>query len=97
MYKGGYVYIMTNRNHTVLYTGVTEDIIKRVREHKDHKFEGFTKKYNVVILVYYQFYSSIQEAIEKEKIIKGGSWQRKFDLIEDMNPEWEDLYEKIAF
>ncbi|HLO59623.1 MAG TPA: GIY-YIG nuclease family protein [Bacteroidales bacterium] len=96
MYKGGYVYIMTNKNHTVLYTGVTEDIVRRVREHKEHKFKGFTKKYNAVILVYYQYYSIIQEAIEKEKLIKGGSRQRKIDLIEVMNPEWEDLYEKIA-
>jgi|SRR5512133_249678 putative endonuclease len=93
---GGYVYIMTNKNHTVLYVGVTEDLVKRVQEHKEHIFKGFTHKYNVEYLMYYEFHNHIISAIEREKLIKGGSRKRKIDLINGMNPEWEDLYLKIG-
>jgi len=93
--KGGFVYLLTNKNHTVLYTGVTSNLVKRAGEHKEHKFRGFTHKYNAEKLVYYEFFPTIQDAIEKEKIIKGGSRQRKIDLINSLNPDWEDLYYKI--
>lgn len=93
--KIAYVYIMTNKNHTVLYTGVTSDLVKRVAEHKEHKFKGFTDKYNIEKLVYFAVLSNIEEAIEREKIIKGGSRQKKIDLINSINPEWRDLFEDI--
>jgi putative endonuclease len=96
MDKGGYVYITTNTNHTVLYTGVTGNIVKRIQEHKEHRFEGFTKKYNANKLVYYEAFGSIEEAIEREKQIKGGSRKRKLELIKYMNPDWKDLYFDIC-
>lgn len=95
MQKGGTVYITTNSLHTVLYTGVTSDLIKRIQQHK-YKFypDSFTAKYNVTILLYYQFYPTITEAILEEKRIKGGSRKQKMALINAMNPNWEDLWEK---
>ncbi len=95
MSKRGYVYIMTNPSNTVLYTGVTSNLIKRVYEHKNKVAEGFTKKYNVVKLVYYEVYEDILLAIEREKKIKAGSRRKKIELIESMNPQWRDLYEDI--
>ncbi len=91
-----YVYIMTNKRNTVLYTGVTRDLIRRVWQHKNKLVEGFTKKYNIVKLVYYEVFDNSRSAIEREKRIKGGSRQRKIDLIESMNPQWKDLYPEIA-
>ena len=91
-----YIYIMTNKRHTVLYTGVTRDLIRRVWQHKNKLIKGFTKKYNIVKLVYYEVFDNPRSAIEREKRIKGGSRQRKIDLIESMNPEWRDLYPEIA-
>jgi putative endonuclease len=97
MERGGYIYIMTNKNNTVLYTGVTSDLIKRVQEHKERVYPGsFTAKYNVHKLIYYEAYGSIEEAITREKQIKAGSRQKKIDLISRMNPDWEDLYLAIA-
>jgi putative endonuclease len=95
MERGGCVYIMTNAHHTVLYTGVTSDLISRVQQHisKLHP-SGFTAKYNVEKLVYYYFFPTIEEAIAEEKRIKGGSRQKKIDLIESLNPTWEDLWIK---
>lgn len=95
MNTGGYVYILTNKNHTTLCTGVTIDLVRRVSEHKEHKLKGFTKRYNVDILVYFEFLGSISLAIEREKIIKSGSRQKKIELINSINPQWEDLYLKI--
>ncbi len=95
MSKKGYVYIMTNKNNSVLYTGVTSDLIKRVYEHKNKLIEGFTKKYNITKLVYYEIHESIESAIEREKQIKAGSRRKKIELIESLNPEWKDLYEDI--
>jgi putative endonuclease len=86
-----YVYIMTNKWNTVLYTGVTSNLEKRVYEHKLKLKEGFTKKYNVNKLVYYEIYGEIYEAIVREKQIKGGSRKKKLDLIDGMNPDWKDL------
>jgi putative endonuclease len=94
--KTGYVYIMTNKNNTVLYTGVTSDLVKRVYEHKNKLADGFTKKYNAVKLVYYEVFDDISEAIRREKQIKGGSRDNKVRLIESMNPRWDDLYDDIC-
>ncbi len=89
------MYILTNWNNKVFYTGVTSDLKKRVYEHKEKKFEGFTKKYNVTKLVFYEVFDDIYEAITREKQIKGGSRQKKLDLIAQMNPQFEDLYKKL--
>jgi len=86
---------MTNKNNTVLYTGVTSNLKRRVYEHKEKLFEGFTKKYNVTKLVYYEVCPDAQSAIIREKKIKGGSRQKKIDLIRSINPEWKDLFEGI--
>jgi putative endonuclease len=95
MYRGGYVYIITNQNQTVLYTGVTSDLIKRVQEHTASiYFTSFTAKSKVYTLVYYNLFSSIEDAIAEEKRIKGGSRQKKIELIQSINPEWEDLWIK---
>ena len=87
-----YVYIMTNRSKT-LYTGVTNDLIRRVYEHKNKMVEGFTKKYNIMKLVYFEETSDVQAAIEREKQIKGWLRSKKIALIESKNPEWKDLSE----
>ena len=97
MTKGGTVYIMTNVLHSVLYTGVTSDLIMRVQEHKTKAHpESFTARYNVVILVYYNSFSTIEEAILEEKRIKAGSRKQKCLLINSINPEWKDLWEEVG-
>lgn len=96
MQRGGCVYIMTNIGNTVLYTGVTSDLVSRVLEHKEGKYpNSFTSRYNVKKLVYYEIFPSIEEAIDREKQIKGGSRKKKEELINTMNPEWRDLFEDI--
>jgi putative endonuclease len=90
-----YVYIMTNKNKSVLYTGVTNDLKRRIYEHKQKLVKGFTKKYNVTKLVYYEVFEDPENAIRREKQIKGGSRQKKMDLINSLNREWRDLYEMI--
>lgn len=87
------VYIMTNVHHTVLYTGVTNDLQRRVLEHRDGK-TAFTKKYNVTKLVFFEFGDDINIAIAREKQIKGGSRKKKLELIQSRNPEWKDLFEE---
>ena len=89
--KRYYVYLMSNKRNTVIYTGVTNDIERRVYEHKHKLINGFTKKYNLVKLVYYEEYSNIYDAIEREKQIKAGSRQKKIRLIESINERWKDL------
>ena len=89
------VYILTNKYHTVLYTGVTNELKRRVYQHKAKLVEGFTKKYNVNKLVFYEVTSDINSAILRENQIKGGSRKKKIDLINVMNPEWKDLYDEI--
>jgi len=89
------VYIITNRNNRVLYAGITHDLKRRVYEHKEKLRDGFTKKYNVSKLVYYEVFEDPEDAILREKKIKAGSRQRKVDLIQLMNKEWRDLYEEI--
>ncbi len=96
MIRGGATYVLTNKNHTVLYTGVTSDLVKRMYEHKNKIYKtSFTKKYNVDKLVYYEVFHSIEEAIAREKQIKGGSRKKKIDLINSLNPEWKDLSDDI--
>jgi len=90
-----YVYIMTNRNNTVLYTGITSDLKRRSYEHKEKLIGGFTKKYNVSKLVYYEAFQDPESAILREKQIKAGSRQAKIDLIQGLNKEWLDLYSQI--
>ena len=90
-----YVYIMFNFRKGTLYTGVTNNLVRRVWEHKNKIVEGFTKKYNVDKLGYYEIYADITDAIQREKQIKGGSRKAKLKLIETMNPNWEDLYDEI--
>jgi putative endonuclease len=87
-----YVYILTNANHTVLYTGVTNDLERRCYEHKHRVIKGFTHKYNVDKLIYYEIFDFIDLAIFREKQIKGYSRKKKIDLIENFNNEWKELY-----
>ena len=86
---------MSNKNNTVLYTGVTRDFLRRVYEHKEKMVEGFTKKYNITKLVYYEILRDAESAIAREKKIKGGSRHKKEGLIEGMNPLWKDLYRDL--
>ena len=96
MEKGGAIYIMTNFNNTVLYTGVTNDLIRRVYEHKSgFDPNSFTSKYKITKLVYFESFHSIEEAIAREKQIKGGSRKKKENLINSVNPEWKDLWDNL--
>jgi putative endonuclease len=89
----GIVYILTNMNNTVLYTGVTSNISERVKKHKDKFYKNsFTRKYNADKLVWFERHQTIGEAIKREKQIKAGSRQKKVDLINKLNPYWNDLY-----
>ncbi|CAD5983274.1 MULTISPECIES: GIY-YIG nuclease family protein [Planktothrix] len=88
--KNYYVYIMTNKSKT-LYTGVTNDLTRRVYEHKHKLIPGFTQKYNITKLVYYEETSDVHAAIAREKQIKGWLREKKINLIESMNPNWVDL------
>lgn len=85
---------MANNNRT-LYIGVTNDLYRRVQEHKDLKVYGFTRRYKITSLVYYETTTDIRVAIEREKEIKGWLRDRKLKLIESMNPQWSDLYEEL--
>ena len=89
------VYIMSNAHNTVLYIGVTNDLARRVYEHKNGLGSAFVKKYNVHKLVYYEVGNDVYAAIAREKQIKGGSRKKKIDLINSLNAEWRDLYEEI--
>jgi putative endonuclease len=95
MTKQYYIYIMTNSRNTVLYVGVTNNLINRVYEHKAKLADGFTKKYNIVKLVYYEIFEDIENAILREKQIKVGSRQKKIRLIDSTNREWRDLYDEL--
>jgi putative endonuclease len=91
-----YIYIMTNTNHTVFYIGMTNDLVRRVYEHKEKLRESFTKRYSLTKLVCYEVAQTAIAAITREKQLKGGSRQDKIDLIEEMNPKWLDLYDQIV-
>lgn len=86
-----YVYILTNTHHNVLYTGVTNDLERRIYEHKQKKIKGFTQKYNVDKLIYFERFDSIDSAISREKQIKGFSREKKLALIIRVNKEWKEL------
>ena len=93
--KNSYVYIMFNQRNGTLYVGVTSDLAKRVYQHKNELVDGFSKKYKTDKLGYYEMSDSILSAIQREKCIKGKKRKFKLDLIETMNPEWNDLYYEI--
>ncbi len=90
-----YVYILTNKSDKVMYIGVTNDLKRRLYEHKKELVEGFTKKYHINKLVYYEAYKNIKDAILREKRLKGLLRIRKNELVETMNPEWVDLADKL--
>ena len=93
----GYVYILTNAHHTVLYTGATTDLYNRILEHRNGVFaKSFTEKYNVYKLVYFESFSFAKDAFAREKQIKAGPRKKKIELIESLNPEWKDLFEKLT-
>ena len=97
MERGGCVYIMTNQHHTTLYTGVTANLVARVQEHRNRKYpKSFTARYNLTKLVFYEAYPRIEEAIQREKQIKGGSRKKKEKLIHQHNPDWRDLWEEVS-
>ena len=95
MKKKGFVYILFNRKNGTLYVGVTSDLIKRIYQHKNKLIEGFSKKYGLDKLGYYEIYENIENAILREKQIKSGSRKNKINLIEKVNPNWEDLYNSL--
>jgi putative endonuclease len=95
MEKQYYVYIMTNKNNTVLYTGITNDLKRRAYEHKEKLAEGFTKQYNITKLVYYEVFQDSYHAIQREKKIKGGSREKKIELVNTINSQWKDLYDEL--
>lgn len=95
MQKQGFVYILFSKPNGTLYVGVTSDLVKRIYEHKQKIAKGFTQKYNVDKLGYYEVCESMESAIMREKQLKAGKRQTKIDLIQKQNPQWEDLYETL--
>ena len=93
--KGAYVYILSNKRNGTLYTGVTSNLVKRIFEHKEKVVNGFSAKYNLDLLVYYEEWWSIEEAIQREKQLKAGNRKKKLGLIESINPDWKDLSEYL--
>jgi putative endonuclease len=89
------VYIIANDRHTVLYTGVTSDLHARIYQHREKLLPGFSARYNVYKLVYYEVFDDPSLAITREKQIKAGSRRKKIELIDGFNPEWRDLYDEI--
>lgn len=93
---GGHVYILTNKNHTTLYTGVTSKLFDRTIDHKEKKYRtSFSARYNVDKLVFFEGFHRIEEAIAREKQIKAGSRKKKIELINSINPEWKDLIDEV--
>ena len=95
MNKTYYVYILTNWNDKVMYIGVTNNLKRRIYEHKNKLINGFTARYNVNKLVYFEDTRDVRAAIAREKQIKGGSRKKKVDLVNGLNPEWRDLYDDL--
>ena len=93
--KGAYVYILSNKRNGALYVGVTSNLVKRIFEHKEKVVNGFSAKYNLDLLVYYEERWSIEEAIQREKQLKAGNRKKKLGLIESINPDWKDLSEYL--
>ena len=94
--KKMYVYILSNHNNGTLYIGVTNDLVRRIWEHKNKRAEGFTKEYNLTKLVYYEIYDDEITAISREKYLKRAYRKTKIKLIDGFNPDWEDLYDNIC-
>jgi putative endonuclease len=96
MEKGGCVYILTNKHHTTLYTGVTSNLVARITQHREQYYQNsFAARYNCRKLVFYRAFATIEEAIAEEKRIKGGSRAKKELLINAVNPLWNDLWEEV--
>jgi putative endonuclease len=96
MQRGGSIYIMTNKHKTTLYIGVTSNLQNRIFEHRTHKYKNsFTAKYNLEYLVYFESFTTIEEAIAREKILKKWRREKKDTLISSANPNWDDLYDFI--
>src|SRR5689334_5261127 len=95
MQRGGYVYILMNKSNTVIYIGVTSDLVSRIFEHREMLHEGFTKRYLVTKLVYFEHFDFITEAIAREKKLKGSSRRRKLNLIVKDNPDFKDLMDQL--
>ena len=94
--KPGFIYIITNKNNTTLYVGVTSNLPERIRDHKEKRYENsFSSRYNLSKFVYWEAFQEIGDAIGREKQIKGGSRQNKLNLINQLNPDWKDLYEDV--
>jgi putative endonuclease len=91
-----YVYILSNKKHGTIYIGVTNNLVRRIHEHKEKIIKSFSQKYDLTKLVYYEVFDSIVDAIAREKNLKNWKREWKVELIEKMNPEWEDLYYKIV-
>ena len=89
------MYILTNRHHTVLYTGVTGDLKRRIYQHREKVLPGFTRRYNVSKLVHYECTEDASAAIAREKQIKAGSRRKKIELVNGFNPEWRELYDEL--
>ena len=96
MEKRFFVYILTNKKYGTLYVGVTSGLIQRTWQHRNHAFEGFTDTYNLDKLVYYEIHETAGPAIRREKRLKSWRRQWKLELVDNFNPEWNDLYESIA-
>ena len=96
MNKDACIYILSNKNHTVFYVGVTSDLGKRIFQHQTGFFKNaFTSRYNVTELVYFEEFERMEDAIQREKQLKAGSREKKINLISGFNPKWEDLFKKI--
>ncbi len=95
MNRNGFIYILTNKNNTTLYTGITNDLKRRIYEHKGKLVEGFSKKFNLGKLVYYEVSDSMMAAIVREKQVKNYSRIKKIELIQSKNESWKDLYEEL--
>jgi len=93
--KRAYVYILSNKRNGTLYVGVTSNLVKRIFEHKEKVVNGFSAKYNLDLLVYYEEWWCIEEAIQREKQLKAGNRKKKLSLIESINPDWKDLSEYL--
>ncbi|HLL27060.1 MAG TPA: GIY-YIG nuclease family protein [Xanthobacteraceae bacterium] len=94
--RGGFVYIMTNKRNGVLYVGVTSDLVRRVHEHREGLVDGFTKRYGLKRLVYYERHDEMRSAIQREKVIKHWSRAWKVRMIHGFNPDWDDLFDAVT-
>ena len=95
--KPGFIYIITNKNNTTLYVGVTSNLPERIKEHKEKRYENsFSSRYNLTKLVYWEAFQEIGDWISREKQLKGGSRDSKLNLIQQFNPEWRDLFDDIV-